>query len=308
VLAHPSRPVVYVLVPSSGTVCEIDAATLSLSRRSSLGRPALGMRLSPDTQSLWLCTIESPELVRLPLDRFRPDARIPLPAAPADFDLSPRTPLAGVSFATGEVVLADLTTRRVVQRLRCGADCGAVRFRSDGEHLLAANPSERRLSILDTASGSLITQLMLAVRPEQLCFNTDGGQLFITGAGMDAVVIVYPYRTEVAQTRLAGHNPGAMAVSSGRTAWLFVANPKAGDVTIIEIETQRVIAVAAVGADPSFITVTPNDQYALVLTRASGDMAVIRLGAVKPDRRRSAPLLTMIPVGSRPVSAAVRES
>lgn len=307
-VAHPVRPAVYVLTPSSGIIHEIDIRTLAITRRVSLGRPVVSMRLSPDGASLWATTQANPELVRISLDSFQAGTRIPLPAAPIDFDLSSRNAHAAVSFgATGEAGLIDLPGRRLVHRVRTGEDAGLIRFRSDGEHILVGNLAERRLSIVDVASGALVTQLVLAVRPDQLCFNADGGQLFITGEGMDAVVIVYPYRTEVSQTRLAGHNPGAMAVSSGKTAWLFVANPKAGDVTIIEIETQRVIAVAAVGADPSYITVTPNDQYALVLNRASGDMAVIRLGAVKADRRRSAPLLTMIPVGSRPVAAAVRE-
>ncbi len=71
------------------------------------------------------------------------------------------------------------------------------------------------------------------MRPDNLCFNrsttggTDGGQLFITGEGLDGVVIVYPYHTpEVAETVLAGHAPGAMAASG---AFLFVASPLAGD-------------------------------------------------------------------------------
>jgi DNA-binding beta-propeller fold protein YncE len=160
-------------------------------------------------------------------------------------------------------------------------------------------------------SGGLITHLPLAVRPDHLCTNldpgrraTDGGQLFVTGEGMDAVVVVYPYHTpEVAETVLAGHAPGPMAAS---LAYLFVASPGSGDVNILEINSRKVVAVASVGADPGFITVTPDDQYALVLNRSSGDVAVLRVGAITKNRNRRASLLTVIPVGSRPVSAAVR--
>ena len=69
------------------------------------------------------------------------------------------------------------------------------------------------------------------------------------------------------------------------------------------------MAATAVGEDPGFIAVTPDDNYALVLNRKSGDMAVIRTAALVTDevfRRKSAALFTMIPVGSRPVSAAVK--
>jgi YVTN family beta-propeller protein len=118
---------------------------------------------------------------------------------------------------------------------------------------------------------------------------------------------VYPYSTEVAQTILAGRAPGAMAVSGAPgDGYLFVTNPLSGDVTIVDIETARTIATLAVGADPGYIAVTTDDQFALVLNRRSGNVAVIRIASVIPRRTRSAPLFTLIPVGSRPVSAAVK--
>jgi DNA-binding beta-propeller fold protein YncE len=130
--------------------------------------------------------------------------------------------------------------------------------------------------------------------------------LFVTGEGVDVVVIVYPYNSfEIAETVLAGRAPGAMATSH---SMLFVASPQSGDVSILSIVPSsygKVIGVAQVGADPGFVAITPDDQYALVLNRKSGDLAVLRLAAITP-RYKSAPLLTVIPVGSRPVSAAVR--
>jgi DNA-binding beta-propeller fold protein YncE len=85
-----------------------------------------------------------------------------------------------------------------------------------------------------------------------------------------------------------------------------VANPQSGDVTILDLPTRRAIARASAGQEPAFIVITPDNQYALVLNRRSGDMAVIRVAAVTAKRTRSAPLFTVIPVGSRPVSVAVR--
>jgi YVTN family beta-propeller protein len=193
------------------------------------------------------------------------------------------------------------------------ADIGAVRFLSDNKTLIAANRSDRLLSLYDVGSSRLITHLPIAVRPDNLCFNqgrdgnADGGQLFVTGEGVDGVVIVYPYHTpEVDKTVLAGHAPGAMAASE---RYLFVARPGSGDVSIMDIDTQKVIAVQNVGSDPGFVAVTPDDQYALVLNRKSGDVAVLRVDLIAPNRykERAAPLLTVIPVGSKPVNAAVRK-
>ena len=84
--------------------------------------------------------------------------------------------------------------------------------------------------------------------------------------------------------------------------------PLSGDVSILSIATRKVIAVVPVGSDPGFIRVTANDQYALVLNRKSGDMAILSVPAImqKKNRYKTAGLRAMIPVGSRPVSAVVR--
>jgi YVTN family beta-propeller protein len=157
-----------------------------------------------------------------------------------------------------------------------------------------------------------MVNLPLAVRPDHLCFKPDGGELYVTGEGMDAVVVVEPFYTpQVGKTVLAGHNPGAMAASGISDAgYLFVANPKSGDVSILDIVTKNVVAVTPVGTEPSYITITPDDQYALVLNQASGDMAVIRIPnvtrTVEEQRRwKKGALFMLIPVGSRPVSAAI---
>ena len=96
----------------------------------------------------------------------------------------------------------------------------------------------------------------------------------VSGSGMDGIAIVFPYRTlEVDQTLLAGHAPGAMACSD-TPAYLFVASRAGSEISIVDIDSRRVIAVMQAGQMPSHITITPDQQYALVLNEASGDMAV----------------------------------
>jgi YVTN family beta-propeller protein len=132
---------------------------------------------------------------------------------------------------------------------------------------------------------------------------------------MDAVVSVFPYRTVVWETLLAGHAPGTMAIAETDRppAYLLVANPDTDTVTVLDVETGRLVALVQVGSEPRQIVITPDNEYALVLNEKSGDMAVIRIftlggnqvGGERVKRYKSAPLFTMIPVGERPVSAAV---
>lgn len=313
VMDSPSRPFVYALTPSNGTVHEIAVEHLSLARKLAVAPSAQSMQVSPDGSALYVVAQNPSLLIRIELDSFRAAWKMSLPEEPVDIAVALDGKTAGLC-SPSKVWLADLEARTLrevaggsvaVPSPASKAVYGAVRFLADSKTLIVADRGEtHRLSLYDVESAQLITHLPLAVRPDHLCFNSDGGQLFVTGEGMDAVVVVYPFHTpEVAETVLAGHAPGPMAASQ---QFLFVASPQSGDVSILQITSRKVIAVASVGTDPGFITVTPDDQYALVLNRKSGDVSVLRLGTITKNRDRRAAPLTVIPVGSKPVSAVVR--
>ncbi len=283
---------------------EIETSHLRVGRRTTVGGAAASLQLAPDEKTLYVLARDPHSLCAISTESMKLDWRIPLADDAVELAVSPDGLRAAVSSGSG-VRLVDLRARKLGDSLGQG-EFGAVRFLSDGKTLVAANLGERTLSLYDVASSRLITHLPLGIRPDNLCFNRDGGQLFVTGEGKDAVVIVYPYHTpEVGETLLAGHAPGAMAASD---TLLFIASPESGQVTVLNIANRRVIGVVQVGNDPGFVAVTPGDQYALVLNRASGDMAVlsVRTIAANANRYKSAALLTVIPVGSRPVSAAVQ--
>lgn len=317
VVAHPARPFVYTLTPGNGTLHEIRADTLAFTRRKQIAASAVSMRLSPDSRFLYILCREPKALIRFNLAAFAIESSIALPAEPVDFDVDRGGKLAAVSYGPQrQFSLLEIAGRSAGQTMGASGDLGTVRFQSDSRALITANLTGRMLSIYDVAARQLIVNLPLAVRPDHLCFSADGGQLFITGDGTDAVVVIYPYYTpQVAETVLAGHAPGAMAasVSAGSSPqYLFVANPKSGDVSILDIVKARVVAVAPVGTDPGYITITPDDRYALVLNRGSGDIAVLRIENITRaasdsylKRSRKGPIFMMIPVGSKPVSAAI---
>ncbi len=302
VAAAWTRPSIYALTPSNGSIHEIESDRLIFKRKLAAVSAAVSMRLDPSGRAVYLLASDPRSLVRISLDSLRVEWKLALPDVPLDFEVALDGNTGAVSSASG-VRFVDLAARKLSAPV-CEGDYGAVRFRKDGLSLIAADRGTRRLSLFDSGSRQLITHLPLAVRPDNLCFKPDGGQLFITGEGLDGVVIVYPYHTpEVAETIVAGRAPASMAATD---TYVFVASPQAGNVSILTINPPRVHAVVSVGSDPGFITITPEEQYVLVLNRKSGDVAVIRAAEIQPDRFRRAPLLTMIPVGSRPVSAAVK--
>ena len=313
VLRHPSRPRVFVLAPESGTVFEIDAAVAQVTRRARAGNQAAGIELSPAGDALWVLYRDPPSLVEFPLDSLRAGRRIRLPLAPDGFDLGPANRAAIACRRSGAILVASLEKSAIERTIETGAEPTLVRYQSDGRQLLAGSGPERLLTIFESATGKVVVRLPLPLEAERFCFTTDGGQLFVSGAGMDGIAVVFPYTTEIYQTILAGHAPGAMAVTNPPPSFLMVANPESNSVTVLDVDTYKLVAVVEVGQGPGQILVTPDREYALVLNEKSGDMAVIRILslAVTPNgsqrRNRMAPLFTMIPVGEGPVGAAVVE-
>lgn len=312
VLAHPARAKALALAADTGTVYEIDAARLAITGRAQGGRGAIGMQFSPSMDTLWVPYREPAALVGIPVASMKPDRRIRLPFAPDSFDPGPAGVAAAGNVGRHEVALVSLAEGKVERTVATEDEPSMVAFRKDGRHLFIASRAQRALRIVEVASGRTVVRLPLPVEPRNWTMKPDGGQLFLTGPGMDAVVVVYVYETEIAETLLAGRAPGVMAAMDA-PAYLMAANPETNTVTVLDLDNNgKLVASVQVGQSPSAIVVTPDidgqDRYALVLNERSGDLGVIRMKSLPQDslqRRRPTPLFTLIPVGDRPVSAAV---
>lgn len=298
----------YVLTPATGRVHAIDAA-LQVRGSARLADELSEIRLTPDGKRLLAIAPRSRELIAAEARSLRVMARRKLEAAPVDVDVSSGQYVAVSTGEHGTVELVHLETGQHWRAQRPGPT-GAVRFRDDGEVLLVANVRDHSLTALDVPSLEVIADLPLGMAPQNLCFNADHGQLFISGEGMDGVAIVFPYNTlEVDQTVLAGRDPGVMACSAV-PPYLFVGSHSGSDVCILNVRTRKVIGVVDIGEQPTYITTTPDSQYALVLDERAGDLAIIRIPAIRDTaeamrEKTGASLFTILPVGAKPVHAAV---
>lgn len=301
---------VYVLTPKTGSVHVISPA-LKRVASARLSDQISGIRITADARRIYAVSGQSKQLIEVDPLTLRVLRRHKLSAEPAYFDLAETVPYGAVSTgAAGIVELFDLETGKSWRTQLPGA-IGNLRFRADGKLLLVANLHERALTALSIPALEVIADLPLAMAPENLCFSDEGGQLFVTGEGMDGVAIVFPYRIlEIDQTVLAGRDPGVMACSPDPSRFLFVGSHSGPDVCIMNIDRRKVVGTVDVGQKPSYITITPDGQYALILDESSGGMAVIRIPAIQTNlsivrSRSGATLFTMLDVGSRPIHAAV---
>lgn len=302
----PASAKLFVLAADTGSIFEIDAGALALSGRADVGGHAVSMALTPTNDSLWALFREPNELVEIPLGSLKPRQRIKLPGPCETFDLSVLGQAAIASAGGGSIYLASLKTG-VVERTIAAKDAPSlVCFQRDGRQIIAGSYAGRNLAIFDAATGQTVVRLPIAVAPRNFCTNSDGGQIYVTGDGMDAVAILYPYQTEVAETILAGHAPGPMAEAQGM---LLVANPEDARVTALDVNTlgKKLVTVVDVGQQPRRLFTTPDQKWAFALNQQSGDMAVMLVDSltIRRPHLEPAPVFTIVAVGASPVDAAI---
>ncbi len=308
-LAAPSRSLAFVLSADSPSMTVLNLDTLRVERSVPLrGKPQAAC-VDAAESSLWILLREPDALAEFRIGSGARQQSVRLPAQGADFDVMENQIV--VAFpeihAIGRYAPQ---SRQLAVSPRLSAAPSLVRLRRDGAVILTGNTADRSITTLEARTLRTMVELPLPLAPRHFCFKNDGGQLFVTGDGMDAVAIVSPFTTEIDQTILAGNAPGSMAVTTAGPQYLFVANPRSGDVTVINIDDRRVLVQIAVGEEPRAVLITPDNEYALVLNEQSGDVAVIRLMNIRQAnlitrRSRIASLFTLIAVGSGPVSGAI---
>lgn len=307
IVSSPSSGRAYVLTPSTGSIHALDG-DLQVAGSIRLADSLSEIRLTPDGKRI-VAISSAEELIDTHAHSLRVNRRYKLGAEPRHLDLGSGD---YVAISTGKHGLVELLQLTSGQRWSCRlpGPIGALRFRADGKLLLVANLGERSLVALSVPKLEIIAELPLAMTPNNLCFGGGGGQLFVSGEGMDGVAIVFPYQMlEVEQTVLAGRDPGIMACSENPD-YLFVGSASGTDVCVLNIYNRRMIGIVEVTQKPTFITITPDSQYALILDEQSGNMAVIHITAIRTTGtagryKSGASLFTMLPVGVRPVQAVV---
>jgi len=320
VLAAPWVGCSYVLTPSTDSVHVVDQ-TLSQVAVHRLGSGLSQIKLAPDGRTLLGLCHRSREIIIAETGYGKTGAnaaslsvirRFKVDGEPLDFDVSRTGHIAVLTGVPGVVELLNLSTGQRT-RAQMPDPVSALRFRDDGKLLLLARPQDRSITAIDVPSLRIIAELPLAMQPDNLCFSADQGQLFVSGAGMDGVAIVFPYTFEVDQTVLAGRDPGLMTCSADPN-YLFVASASGSDVSVLSVENRKMLGIVEVGGKPAYLTITPDNQYALVFDETNGNMAVIRIPAIGANIARSAfdhraklvaSLFTMLNVGPKPIHAAI---
>jgi len=275
----------FAVCAASSHIVRIDPTKRTITGKTDLNGKIVSVCLTTDGNYLVAVTTQPNVLVLIATSNNQIVHRTLLPSAPQA--VAAASAQAAVLLEAKSTLLARVSVSDGALLGISAIDAGTVTaldYRKDGETIFVAAPDAMQLVSLDAASGSVLARLPVPIRPARFCVDGTGGQVFITGANREPQLVIFnPYQNQVDQTLYAGHALYGMAVAPVLKL-LFLSNPDAGDVTILDIETRHVASSSIrTGGRPREILIAPStgpEEYAFVVDADSGDVSVIHIPVV----------------------------
>ncbi len=180
--------------------------------------------------------------------------------------------LAGLALLCATSLTAALATQPLPSTLKRSSS--AIAITPDGKTLLVVNPDSNSLTLVDTASRAVLTELPVGVDPRSVSVAPDGAWACVANQGSDSVSVVDVAARAVVATIAVGFRPVGVAVSpDGR----YVAVAELGDdqVRWLRSSDWRTLSVVPVPDRPCGLAFTPDGRRLLVTHLLSGEVSVL---------------------------------
>ncbi|WP_235905381.1 c-type cytochrome [Tautonia marina] len=161
----------------------------------------------------------------------------------------------------------------------------ALALSADGSRLLTANQTADTVSLVDTESGDVLTEIPTGQKPAGVAFAPDGRRAAVTHwYGYDlAVLQVGDDSLEVTGRIEVGPEPrGVVIAEDGTTA--YVAVGVANEVVRVDLDRLEITGRVDVGREPRGLALSPDGERLLVGNTRSGDLTLIRTADLNVER------------------------
>jgi YVTN family beta-propeller protein len=176
----------------------------------------------------------------------------------------------------------------------------------DGHTLFAAENVANRVVAIDVQSGKAIASAETGSRPYAVALSPDGGKVYVTNWGGRTLTVLRAQGLTPAATVTVGLHPSALAVDPARRR-LYVANSDDDSVSVLDMQTDRIIASLSLapyprapeGSVPDGLAVSPDGRWLFIANAGNNDVAVADLSGRVPT------VVGLIPTAWYPTSVTV---
>lgn len=143
---------------------------------------------------------------------------------------------------------------------------GGMALTHDGTKAYIAHQNDKRISVVDLSTRSVIAIIQDIENPDCLALTPDGKKLYVSHESLNTVSVIDTRSHTVIKSIQVGKTPKDIVIShDGKKA--YVPNYNSGTVSIIDTQTDCVTTVTVKGC-PYGIALTPDDKTAYVTNDA----------------------------------------
>ena len=166
----------------------------------------------------------------------------------------------------------------------------------DGTRAYVCNHGSHTVSVIDTATNQVLTDIRVGIAPWEVAVSPDGTRAYVCNAAGGTVSVIDTATHQVLTDIRVGNGPTGIAVSPDGTR-AYVSNYGSHTVSVIDTATDRVLPNIQVGINPREVAVSPDGTRAYVCNWSSRTVSVLDTAT---DR-----VLRDIPIGNYPYGIAV---
>jgi YVTN family beta-propeller protein len=137
-----------------------------------------------------------------------------------------------------------------------------------------ANPSSNNVSVIDTATNTLISTVDVGQFPLGIAVTPDGKKVYVANSNSNNISVIGAATKTVTVTINAGNTPRGVAVTPNGKK-VYVANYGSNNVSVIDTATNTVTATVNVGQFPLGVAVTTDGTKVYVANYGSNNVSVI---------------------------------
>ena len=276
---------IYVSNEKSGDLTVISGSDFKVVATIPVGKRPRGIQASPDGRTVYVALsgtpIEPPPLL---------DAGgNPVLKKNSDEDGDKVAP----DKSADGIGLVDVGQARFRRKIPGGSDPEQFCLSPDGSKIYIANEDVGAATILDAATGKVVTFVPVSREPEGVGLSPDGRFFYVTCETAGDVFAI-----DAKNYRVIGHlqvhpRPRSVAfVPDGSRA--FIPSESVGELNVIDTTNQTLLRVIKLpkGSRPMTVKVSPDGQRIYVSTGRGGTVVVLDASTCE--------LLNTIPVGQRP--------
>ena len=253
----PDGRQVYVSSDGASTVSVIDTATDAVTASVDVGKTPHGLALTPDAKTVLVAGFGTNQVSFLDTATNAVAGAVPVPS-PHNIAISPdgrRAYVASQVQGSAALVVIDVTRRSVVGRVALDKVPRALNFSPDGKQLYFTEAGASAVQVLDPATDTVVDQIPVGASPHHPLFVGTGQTALVVVQGPGQLAVV-DTATKAVTPVTVGQFPHWVAVSSDG-GFAYVTNETSDDVSVVALDTKKVIATVAIGGGPRKIVIQP---------------------------------------------------